>query len=97
MQREPVQGTCTTLHYETADGPSEEVSVSSVASLLADCTSTTGTISEETLVWTDGMKTWVPLRTLFTNQLTNKRRRQRRMHRRRATRCWQGKVVCNYL
>jgi ankyrin repeat protein len=45
-----------TLHYETADGPSDEISTAQVAGLLAD-----GSLTEETLVWIEGMAEWTPL------------------------------------
>ena len=49
-------GIYTTLHYEAADGPSAAISTSLVTGLLAD-----GTITEKTLVWTEGMEGWKAL------------------------------------
>lgn len=49
-------GLYSTLHYETPDGPSDEISTEQVAALLAD-----GSITEETLVWVEGMDSWTPL------------------------------------
>ena len=50
-----------TLHYETADGPSDELSTAQAMVLLDD-----GSLTLETMVWTAGMEQWLPLRECST-------------------------------